>query len=206
MTIKTRMMLAIISVSCTLPLLAQQPPKQEIVAEGGGMEERGSVRVLYWNTKLDAPAGQFAIDYGRPDWKKDYEDPAKFDGMTKGKVWRMGKNFWTILDSSLPLKISGKSVPAGYYYIGLRRSADGAQWSLAFLDPVKVRAAQLDGFVINKAKVEFEVPVKMEKASEIAGRLLISLPYAEKTPTHVTFKLAWGNFVATAPIEVALVK
>ena len=204
---KSRFMPVFVLFLATMPLLSQQPPTQEIIGEGGGMmEERGSARVLYWNTKLDTSAGQFAIDYGRPEWKKDYEDAAKFDGLTKGKVWRMGKNFWTILDSSLPLKISGKSVPPGYYYLGLRRSADGAQWSLAFLDPMKVQAARLDGFIINKAKVEFEVPVKMEKVPVIASKLLITLPYAEKTPTHVTFKLAWGNFVVTAPVEVSLAK
>ncbi|MBI4166894.1 MAG: DUF2911 domain-containing protein [Acidobacteria bacterium] len=204
---RTRMMLAIVTVLWSMPLLCQQPPSQRIiVAEGGAMEERGSARVLYWDTKLNTYAGQFAIDYGRPEWKKDYEDPAKFDGMTKGKVWRMGKDFWTILDSSLPLKISGKSVPPGYYYLGLRRSTDGAQWSLALLDPVKIRAALLDAYIINKAKVEFEVPVKVEHAKDIVGKLTIALAYQEKTPTHVTFKLAWGNFVATAPIEVTLVK
>jgi hypothetical protein len=170
------------------------------------MEERGGARVLYWDTKLDTSAGQFAIEYGRPDWKKAYEDPAKFDEMTKGKVWRMGKNFWTILDTSLPLKISGKLVPPGYYCLGLRRSADGAQWSLAFLDPAKLRAARSDGFIINKAKVEFEAPVKVEKSKDIAAKLAISLEYPKKNPTNVAFKLAWGNFVATAPIEVSLAK
>ncbi len=188
------------------PHFAQQASAPEVGGFGGGMDERGSTRVLYWNSKLNVPAGQFAIDYGRPEWKKDYDDAAKFDGMTKGKVWRMGKDFWTALDTSLPLKISGKSVAPGYYYLGLRRSADGSAWSLAFIDPAKVRTAQLDGFVIEKAKVEFEVPVKMEKSSDIAGKLLITLPYAEKTPTNVTFKLAWGNFVATAPVEVSLAK
>jgi hypothetical protein len=189
-----------------LPLVAQQQPAPEIAGYGGGMDERGSARVLYWNTKLDAPAGQFAIDYGRPGWKKEYEDPAKFDAMTKGKVWRMGKDFWTSFDSALPLKISGKSVPAGYYYIGLRRSPDGAQWSLAFIDPATVRAARLDGFAIDKAKVEFEAPVKVEKSAEVADKLTITLSYPEKAPTNVTLKVAWGNFVVTAPIEVTLAK
>jgi hypothetical protein len=200
---KTRLMLPVVFFCLALPLAAQKPA---IVPEGGAMEERGSARVLYWDTKLDTSAGQFAIDYGRPEWKKEYEDQVKFDAMTKGKVWRMGKNFWTILDSALPLKISGKSVPPGYYYLGLRRSADGSQWSLAFLDPVKLRAARSDGFIINKAKVEFEVPVKVEPSKDIATKLTIALAYPEKDATHVTFKLAWGNFVATAPIEVSLAK
>jgi hypothetical protein len=203
---RTRMMLAMVCLSMALPLAAQQTAKPAIVAEDGPMEERGGARVLYWDTKLDTSAGQFAIEYGRPDWKKDYEDPAKFDAMTKGKVWRMGKNFWTLLDTSLPLTISGKSVAPGYYYIGLRRSADGANWSLAFLDPAPLRAARSDGFLVNKAKMAFEVPVKVEPSKEIVGKLAIALMYEEKTPTHVTFKLAWGNFTATAPIEVSLAK
>lgn len=203
---KTRWMLAIVLVLGSLPLLAQQKPTREIVPEGGELEERGGARVLYWNTKVDGPAGQLAIEYGRPEWKKTYEDPAEFDKMTKGKVWRMGKNFFTLLDTSLPLKISGRTIAPGYYFLGLRRSADGASWSMAFMDPSKVRAARLDGFVIDKAHVEFEVPVKMEKSKDIAGKLAITLPYPEATPTHVTFRLAWGNFIATAPIEVSLAK
>ncbi len=189
-----------------VPCLAQQKPKREIVAEGGKPDDRASTRVLYWNTKLDASAGQLAIDYGRPIWKKDYEDPAKFDAMTKGKVWRMGSNFWTLLDTSLPLKISGKPVAAGYYFLGLRRSADGARWSLAFIDPAKVRAARLDGFEIQKARVEFEAPVKVEKAAPIAEKLTITLAYSEDAPTKVGMKVAWGNFIVTAPIEVTVAK
>ncbi|MGA2611025.1 MAG: hypothetical protein ABSH01_26565, partial [Terriglobia bacterium] len=89
----------------------QQRPK--IVAEGGTPDDRASARVLYWNTQTNAAAGQFVIDYGRPVWKKEYEDPAKFDAMTRGKIWRMGSNFWSILDTQLPLSIGGKKVPVG---------------------------------------------------------------------------------------------
>jgi hypothetical protein len=202
---KMRYLLLLAMVALALPGRAQQP-KREIVAEGGKPDDRASTRVLYWDTKRDGSAGQLAIDYGRPVWKKDYEDPGKFDAMTKGKVWRMGSNFWTLLDTSLPLKISGKAVPAGYYFVALRRSADGAQWSLAFIDPAKVRAARLDGFEIQKAKVEFEAPVKVEKASAITEKLTITLSYPEDAPTKVAMKVAWGNFLVTAPIEVTLVK
>jgi DUF2911 family protein len=66
------------------------------------------------------------------DQIKEYEDPVKFDGMTKGKTWRLGKDFWTVLDTNVPLKIAGKEVAAGTYYLGLFRSADGSAWSLAF--------------------------------------------------------------------------
>ena len=181
-----------------------QQPQPEIVAEGGEPDERASARVLYWNTKLDASAGQFAIDYGRPVWKKDYEDPTKFDGMTKGKVWRMGSNFWTTLDTSLPLKISGKEVRPGYYFLGLRRSADGSRWSLAFIDPAKVRAARLDGFEVQKTKVEFEAPMSVDKAPSKVEKLTIALSYPKETPTKVTMRVAWGNLALAAPIEASV--
>jgi hypothetical protein len=59
-----------------------QQSKPAIVAEGGQPDDRASVRVLYWNTKRNTAAGQFAVNYGRPLWKSAYEDPAKFDAMT----------------------------------------------------------------------------------------------------------------------------
>ena len=136
-----------------IPAHAQQS-KPAIVAEGGQPDDRASARVLYWNTVKHEAAGQFAINYGRPVWKSDYEDPAKFDGMTKGKTWRMGSNFWTVLDTCLPLKISGKTRSRRLLLLGLHRSEDGSKWSLAFIDPAKVRAAHIDAFEIQKAPVD----------------------------------------------------
>ncbi|MBI1941956.1 MAG: DUF2911 domain-containing protein [Acidobacteria bacterium] len=183
-----------------------QETKQAIIGEDGPPSERASTRVLYWNQETDSAAGQLAIDYGRPAWKKDYEDPAKFDAMTKGKVWRMGRDFWTVLDTSLPLKISGKDVQPGYYYLGLSRSADGSKWSLAFIDPVKARAARLDAFEMQKTSVEFEIPMAFEKTSTPAEKLTLSMSYPKETPEKVTLQLAWGNYLLSAPIEVTLAK
>jgi len=183
--------------------LAQQT-KPTIVAEGGGVDDYGSTRVLFWNTKVDSSAGQFAINYGRPGWKKDYEDSAKFDAMTKGKVWRMGSNFWTTLDTSLALKISGKSIPVGAYYLGLHRSEDGATWSLAFIDPAKVRSARVDAFEIQKAKVEFMAPMTTAEAKAVVQKLTITLSRAKENPRKATLEVAWGNLALTAPIEATV--
>jgi len=183
---------------------AQQAPK--ISAEGGGTDDRASARVLYWNNTANAAAGQFAIDYGRPAWKTQYDDPATFDKMTKGQVWRMGSNFWTALDTCLPLKIGGKSVEPDYYYLGVHRSANGASWSLAFIDPTAVRAAHLDAFQIQKAAIWFEAPISMAKAGFKADKLTITLSYPKEDLTHITMKLDWGNVELTAPIEVELPK
>lgn len=200
---KTHSLLPASLLLLTVAAFAQQS-KPTIVAEGGTPDDRASARVLYWNAKTNSAAGEFAIDYGRPVWKKDYEDSAKFDALTKGKVWRMGSNYWTALDTSLPLKIGGRSVGVGYYYLGLRRSPDGAHWSLAFVDPVRVRRARLDGFEIGKAAVEFEAPMNIQTASNVVEKLTITLSYPKENPRKVTLKVAWGNLVLTSPIEVSL--
>jgi Protein of unknown function (DUF2911) len=181
---------------------AAQQATKGTVAEGGGVDDRGSARVLYWDQAADAAAGQFAVNYGRPVWKKIYEDKAKFDAMTIGKVYRLGSNYWSTLDTNLPLKISGKSVPVGLYYIGLQRSADGSQWSLAFIDPAKARRAHLDAFDIRKAKVEFVAPMTAGKAPSTVDKLTITMHYTKEDIRHVTMEVAWGNLELTAPVEV----
>ena len=132
-----------------------KPAPPPIVAFGSDSPERGTTRVGFWNTKKDMGAGQFAIDYGRPLWKADYEDTAKFDTFTKGKVYRLGSNFWTTLDTDMPLTVAGTQIPAGLWYLGLHRSADGATWSLVFIDPAKARAAHIDASEIGRAPVAF---------------------------------------------------
>ena len=200
---KMRIALGTLVLLSFIPALAQQS-KPVVVAEGGQPDDRASARVLYWNTAKDGAAGQFAIDYGRPVWKSVYEDPVKFDQMTKGKVWRMGSNFWTTLDTCLPLKISGKVVPSGYYYLGLHRSQDGSKWSLAFIDPVKVRAAHIDAFNVDKAPVSFEVPMSSAAAASKPEKLTMELYYPKDNIRKVTLSVTWGTLALTAPIDVTV--
>jgi hypothetical protein len=176
---------------------------QKVEAEGGGVDDRGSARLLYWNDGANAAAGQVAINYGRPVWHKGYDDPAKFDSITKGKVWRMGSNFWSNLYTDLPLNISGTSVAPGLYFLGLQRSPDGSSWSLAFIDPVKVRKEHLDAFEIHKAKVEFTAPMSAEPAtSEPVEKLTITLTHPENDIHNLTVEVAWGHLALMAPVKV----
>jgi len=183
-------------------LRAQQGPK--IVAEGGNPpDDRASARLLYWNESANAAAGQIAVNYGRPAWRKDYEDPAKFDGMTKGKVWRMGSNFWSNLYTDLHITIGGKEVAPGFYFLGLQRSADGSSWSLAFIDPVEGRKARIDAFDIRKATVKFTAPMTTEPPSaDTVEKLTITLSHPENDIRDVTLKVAWGHLALTAPVKV----
>ncbi len=182
------------------PLYAQQG--SDVVALGGGrVGQRAWARVLYSNRADNTFPGQFSISYGQPEWRSEYGDPATFDRMTKGRVWRMGNNFWTVLDTNLPLRIAGKDIAVGAYYLGAHRSEDGDTWSLAFMDPVKIRRARLDASEIAKATIDFMVPVTVAQVEEATAELVISLN-TEDDLTDVTLKVLWGNLQLTAPIQV----
>src|SRR5947207_11638166 len=178
----------------------QQRPK--IIAFGSDSPERGTTRVGYWNNEKNQGAGQFAIDYGRPVWKKDYEDSPKFDAMTKGHVYRMGSNFWTTLDSDMPLTIAGTKVPAGLWYLGLHRSEDGATWSLVFIDPMKARGDHIDASEINRAPIAFKAPMTTESATELKDKLTIDLVFQRTNPKDVTLRIGWGKLQLSAPVQV----
>jgi len=176
-------------------------PRPKIVAFGSDSPERGTTRVGYWNNEKNQGAGQFAIDYGRPVWRKEYEDTANFDKMTKGKVYRLGSNYWTTLDTDIPLTVAGKSIPAGQWYLGLHRSEDGATWSLAFIDPAKARAAHLDASEIERAPIAFKAPMKIE-SGEMKEKLTIDLVFQRTNLKDVTLRIAWGKMQLSAPIQV----
>jgi len=195
----------LVGVMLLFTLIAESQQKPKVVAEGGTPDDRASARVLYWNAQSNSAAGQVAIDYGRPVWKKEYNDTSKFDAMTRGKVWRMGSNYWTILDTNLPLSISGKKIAVGLYYLGLHRSDNGSEWSLAFIDPAKARKMQLDAFQIERAPVEFEAHMSnVSKAETQAEKLTITLSYPKDDIKHVTMRIGWGNLVLSTPIEVTV--
>jgi hypothetical protein len=181
-----------------------QQPKPIMVAEDGGLQERGSARILYWNTKEKTAFGQFAIDYGRPAWKKEYDDPANFDKLTKGKTYRLGSNFWTSLDTQLPIRISGREVMPGHYYLGLARSSGGDKWSLVFIDSLKARTMRLDAFQIERAPVLFQAPMTAEPVTGTNEKLAITLSYPEDKPKQATLRIAWGKLQLSAPVEITV--
>ena len=191
----------------TAQLQAQDAPKKpqpKYFVFGSDSPERGTTRVGYWSSEKNMGAGQLAIDYGRPVWKKDYEDTAKFDTMTKGKVYRLGSNFWTTLDTDMPLVIAGKTIPAGSWYLGLHRSEDGATWSLVFIDPAKARAAHVDASEIERAPISFKAPMTADPGAEMKDKLTIDLVFKKGDFQNVTLKIGWGKIQLSAPVQVPM--
>ncbi len=178
--------------------------QQKISAFGSDTLERGTVRVGYWNAEKNTGAGGFFIVYGKPVWKKDYEDAAKFDAATRGQVWRMGSDYWTVLDTNIPLRISGVSVPVGQWYLGLERSQDGSKWNLVFIDAAKVRMTKLDPSEIGKAKIEFKAAMTLEQSTELAEKLTMTADVPKTDLKQSRLTISWGRLRLSAPVEASL--
>lgn len=181
-----------------------QEKKSNIQAFVNVGDDRGETRVLYWDGVKNAAAGQVMIHHGRPVWRPEYDDPKNFDDMTKGKTWRLGKDFWTTLATDLPLKIAGRNIAPGAYFLGAERSADGASWSLVFYEPAKVRAGHIDASQIEKATAAFKVPLTFKAVTPANERLSIALTTAQDQPQDITLKIAWGKFELAAPIQAQM--
>ena len=182
-----------------------QEKKSAIVAlSEPALGERGTSRILYWNEEKSQPVASATIDFGRPVWNKALDDPARFDAATNGKVWRLGNDYWTILDTNLPLRIADRNIAVGLWYLGLHRSGDGSTWSLAFIDPVKARRSRHDGFVMETVPVEFKVPMKAEQTAQVADKLTLALSAQKDDMRNVTLRISWGKLQLMTPIRVLL--
>jgi hypothetical protein len=193
-------------VLCAAVVLNGQNRLSNVMVESEpALGERGLTRILYLNAQQTAPAASVSIDFGRPFWNRQLDNPAAFDQLTRGKVWRLGSDYWTILDTNLPLTIAGRDIPVGLWYLGLHRSDDGATWSLAFMDPVKVRKGRMDGHWMDAVPVEFKVPLTVEPATaSITERLTITLLAQPDSMRNLNLRIAWGRLHLATSVRAVL--
>jgi len=198
--------IAIVALSiCFIPVAQAQDKKSAVVAlSEPALGERGTSRILYWDQQKDMAVAAVTVDFGRPAWNKALDDPARFDLATKGKVWRLGMDYWTILDSNVPIKIAGRDIPIGLWYLGLHRSDDGSSWSLAFIDPVKARRSRLDPFAMDTVPVDFKVPMTTEQAAGMSEKLTVTLAAQKENMKNVTLRISWGRLQLMTPLQVLL--
>lgn len=186
-----------------LPVLAQQ--QQRVVEFGGTADDRGMSRVAYWDNKKNVGLGEYAISYGRPPWNPQVE--AQLDQATIGKIWRLGDNFWTTLDTNLPLKISGVDVPAGNYYLAVERSRQGA-WNLALINPAQARKLHMDAYEtitrLSQVPVRLRAPLSFAKVEATAQRLSIIVKAIPGAGDKASLTIQWGNLQLKADVQATL--
>lgn len=162
--------------------------------------ERHGQRLFFWSG--NSSPGQVVIDYGAPTWKDSYS--SQIENMA-GRRWRLGSNFWTVLDTNVDLEVAGVKVPAGAYYLTAEITDDG-KYLLAFNDPAEIRKKKLDAFQAQKTEGGIVVGLEHSETDEVADKLEITLVPDEQHTTKADLVIHFGPHRFTAPVGVALEK
>jgi tetratricopeptide (TPR) repeat protein len=177
----------------------------EILSFPPTQEHRLSTRLFLYSRKNGGfqPEGQVHVDYGTLAWRAEFAGAIESERF-QGVRWRLGKNFWTSLDTNVPLTIGGVEIEPGLYYLSLMRKKDGG-FELGLHDPAKVREAKADAFQLTFGSLqpEHHVAMKHEELEEVAEELTLSIQY-EKDPKHAEFFVDFGPHRVSCALDVRI--
>lgn len=162
--------------------------------------ERRASRVVWFGSK--GSPGQVAVSFGSVNWKDEYEKHAT-SPRAANKRWRLGKDFWTTLDTNIDVTIGDKKVVPGDYYLTLERR-DTGEFVLALNPAAAVRTMRLDAFQAGQTKGGTEIVMKHEKASEAAPKLEVALSVAPDDQTKGALTIRFGPHTLSAPVTYHL--
>jgi tetratricopeptide (TPR) repeat protein len=161
---------------------------------------RRNTRVV-WFDRQGSP-GQIAIDWTPVAWNDRY-DASLAEGTFIGKRWRLGADFWTTLDTSVPLQFGAVRVPPGYYYLTLLQpTAD--TFVLAVHDATAVRQQKLDAAFAHLLKAGIEVPLQHAVGDETAAALAMGLTTDPGANDAGTLTVQFGAHLLTAAMKMQL--
>ncbi len=201
-----------------LTSLHEDPRYKKLLAAAAeaGKNAGGGDEVMLFNQSSDRKStraamfsntggkGEIHVSWGPVEWKDEYEAHIKSEKVT-GKRWRLGADFWTTLDTNLPMTFGKTTVAPGYYYLTVEKRADG-QFVLNILDPVEVRKSMLDAFQSGVTKGGMEVTLTHD-AGEVAKSLTMSMAIDESDKTKGTYTVRFGAhklsaaFTTSAPAK-----
>jgi len=172
----------------------------------GGDGERSQTSQLFFGENV---MGGMQFVWTPPVWKDSYN--GQFD-MLKGKLHRLGKDWWTTFNTTADVEFGGTKVPAGCYVVGLECSKDG-KFSLALLDATKAMKQGAMPFPVAEDgnmnwKPEILVPLTLNKDStkESVEKMAMTLKFDAADLAKGSFTFAWGTHTLTAPVAVMLPK
>lgn len=197
--------------------IRKDPRFQQIVERmkrgtGGDAGARGAVRYQVYTGQTDrkcarvalftqnSSPGQLVIDYGPVAWKADYEQRIASPELVNRK-WRLGRDFWTSLDTSLDLEIAGVPVPAGQYYLTLEHRGDH-KFVLGLHDAAQARKQKLDAYVAHLLKGGIEVPLQHGKTDAVAEELSIAVTMAPGSQKEGELGIHFGPHRLTGKVAL----
>ncbi|GAB4149744.1 MAG: hypothetical protein Fur0037_18120 [Planctomycetota bacterium] len=175
----------------------------------GGPGARRASTYLAFGKDFEIKAG-ICIQHGQPVWKPEYDDEEAFQGFLdtyRGKLLRLGKDWWTTFDTTAAVGIGGTEIPAGSYYLGLSYHKDGT-FRLAVIDAATAMKNKEMPFVPERWTVAYEAPLEFRKnaSEETVKDMTIDLIANDRDPSRATFQVAWGRHRLVAGVSIPLEK
>lgn len=146
--------------------------------------------------------GQVALSHAAVPWDAKY-DQALASGRFVGKRWRLGADFWTTLDTSVPLRFGQVTLAPGYYYLTLAQP-DADTFVLCAHDPVEVRKQRLDPVFAQRLQGGIEIPLSHTKGTEVTESLAIQVEMVAPRSANGALSIRFGGHTLTAPVTVEL--
>lgn len=158
--------------------------------------DRGYSSISYWTYRDDGVeigGGRVSIEHGKPRWPAAMTE-AQLDDATVAKLWRLGNNKWTTLDTQLTLVFGERTVRAGIYYLVLQRPTAG-DWRLAFVSPSAVAPGFIDAWAAQARPQEipilFSIPLEHAKSAP-SKELDITFALEDSDMSKGSLAIDWG--------------
>lgn len=172
--------------------LALPATAQKVQVFGGNGERASSSQILFGPGIM---AGM-AVNYSQPTWKESHNE--LMDSL-KGKLLRLGKDWWTTFNTSVDVEFGGVKVPKGSYLLGLSCDKEG-KFSLALLDAAKALKAgaapwPLDDQGTMNWKPDILAPMELHKdvADTSVTKMTMTLKANAEDLADGSFTIAWGK-------------
>lgn len=178
------------SLASVVALALATAPVAQVQVFGGDSPRMSSTKMIF-SAQFEM-LGAICIQYGQPKWKAEYEEMAD---QAKGKSLRLGKDFWTTMNTTTGFTMGGVKVAAGAYYLGLKCDDKGA-FSLLVIDAKKSDKNGWAPFNAEQWEADYTVPLTKSTSKETVEALTISV--SGSTPDALELKVAWGTHSLTA--------
>jgi len=172
--------------------------------------DRGYSSISYWTYRDDGVeigGGRISVEHGKPQWPEVLDDPASFEGATVGKLWRLGSNKWSTLDTNLPLRFGERKVAPGIYYLVVHRPTPDV-WRLGLVSPKDVAAKLIDAWASQarpgEVPVLFSLPLRYTR-HETRGELDVSFGLEDDDMSKGSLVIEWGPHRLDADFAIDIV-
>lgn len=192
----SRLFAAALAASCFLA-----PATAQITSMGGPDKDRTATWVIFAEmTNGFTPHGAVSINYSQPEWKSDY-DKVLASGKFNGTTQRLGKNWWTSLDTTVAMEIGGTKIEAGSYFLGLQIYKDGGV-SLMVIDAKSAMQHGWLPFVTADWKTETICKLDLHKdaLAESQAKMTIAITADKDDVSKGKLSIQWGKHELSAAV------